>query len=59
MHYKGKMNKIFHAEIKSETGEVIDIRVEKVLYIGKIKKNKTGGQRRIRTSEGGASRFTV
>ena len=33
---KGKMNKIFHAEIKSETGEVI-ARVEKVLYIRKLK----------------------
>ena len=33
---KGKMNKIVHAEIKSETGEVI-ARVEKVLYIRKLK----------------------
>jgi hypothetical protein len=33
---KGKMNKIFHCEVKSETGEVI-ARVEKVLYIRKLK----------------------
>lgn len=33
---KGKMNKVFHAEIKSETGEVI-AQVEKVLYIRKLK----------------------
>ena len=33
---KGKMNKIFHCEVKSESGEVI-ARVEKVLYIRKLK----------------------
>ena len=33
---KGKMNKIFHCEIKSEKGEVI-AKVEKVLYVRRLK----------------------
>ncbi|HMV44348.1 MAG TPA: DUF4442 domain-containing protein, partial [Leptospiraceae bacterium] len=33
---QGKLNKIFHAEIKLENGEVIS-RVEKTLYIRKLK----------------------
>lgn len=33
---KGKMNKIFHCEIKSDSGEVV-ARFEKVLYVRKLK----------------------
>ncbi len=33
---KGKMNKIFNCEIKSDSGEVV-ARVEKVLYVRRLK----------------------